>query len=163
MAWRRAAYGQETKKTVPTVVVPCGSTVRELSGRCYNKLVDSFFAIPETSRQGALMAAHQLDSSAARRGVLTAGSKQPKRRISDTELGPMSSITVEGFAELHYTVAEIAEKWKLSEDAVRRLFEKEPGVLVLGKEGSTGGRRRYTTLRIPESVAARVHRRLSKV
>ena len=73
----------------------------------------------------------------------------------------MSSSTVEGFAESHYTVAEIAEKWKLSEDAVRRLFEKEPGVLVLGKDGATGGRRRYTTLRIPASVVERVHKRLS--
>ncbi len=75
----------------------------------------------------------------------------------------MGSTTTEGFVELHYTVAEIAEKWKLSEDAVRHLFEKEPGVLVLGRDGRTSGRRRYTTLRIPESVAARVHRRLSKV
>ncbi len=74
----------------------------------------------------------------------------------------MDSSTAEGFAELHYTVAEIAEKWKLSEDAVRRLFEKEPGVLVLGKNGSTGGRRGYTTLRIPASVVERVHRRLSR-
>jgi len=75
----------------------------------------------------------------------------------------MSTTMIEGFAELHYTVADIAEKWKLSEDAVRRLFEKEPGVLVLGKGGAASGRRRYTTLRIPESVVARVHRRLSKV
>ena len=75
----------------------------------------------------------------------------------------MGSSTAEGFVELHYTVAEIAEKWKLSEDAIRRLFEKEPGVLVLGRDGQASGRRRYTTLRIPESVAARVHRRLSKV
>lgn len=75
----------------------------------------------------------------------------------------MNSKTAECFAELHYTVAEIAEKWKLSEDAVRRLFEKEPGILVLGSVGRTSGRRRYTTLRIPESVAVRVHQRLSKV
>lgn len=75
----------------------------------------------------------------------------------------MNSNTIEDFAELHYTVAEIAERWKLSEDVVRRLFEKEPGVLVLGRDGRTAGRRRYSTLRIPESVAARVHRRLSKV
>lgn len=74
----------------------------------------------------------------------------------------MGSTTTEGFVELHYTVAEIAEKWKLSEDVVRRLFEKEPGVLVLGKDGTTNGRRRYTTLRIPVSVVERVHKRLSR-
>lgn len=73
----------------------------------------------------------------------------------------MGSSTAEGFVELHYTVAEIAEKWKLSEDAVRRLFEKEAGVLVLGKDGATSGRRRYTTLRIPASVVERVYKRLS--
>jgi hypothetical protein len=88
---------------------------------------------------------------------------QPKASHAGMKLGPMNSNILEGFAELHYTVAEIAEKWKLSEDAVRRLFEKEPGVLILGRDDRAGGRRRYTTLRIPESVASRVHRRLSKV
>ncbi len=49
--------------------------------------------------------------------------------------------------------------WNLGEDAIRRLFEKEPGVVVLSN--SRRGKRRYRTLRIPESVAQRVHRRLS--
>lgn len=65
------------------------------------------------------------------------------------------------FDERHYTVAEISTMWNLSPDAVRRLFEDEPGVLVFGHTGAAGGRRRYTTLRIPESVVERVHRRLS--
>lgn len=56
------------------------------------------------------------------------------------------------FQEPHYTVAEIADQWKLSRDTVRKIFAKEAGVLVVG-EG-------YQTLRIPESVKARVHRRL---
>jgi hypothetical protein len=63
-------------------------------------------------------------------------------------------------AERHYTVAEIAEMWKLSKDAVRRLFCNEPGVLTLGKR-ACGRKRRYTTLRIPQSVLERVHRQLS--
>jgi len=63
--------------------------------------------------------------------------------------------------ERHYTVEEIAEAWKLSTDKVRRLFEKEPDVLVLENRGSWS-KRRYRTLRIPESVAARVYRRLLK-
>jgi hypothetical protein len=67
-----------------------------------------------------------------------------------------------GFAERHYSVAEIAEMWNLSVDAVRKIFQNEPGVLVLGDQGSTI-KRRYTTLRIPESVVQRVHRRLTKV
>jgi hypothetical protein len=64
--------------------------------------------------------------------------------------------------ERHYSVAEVAELWNLSRDAVRRLFQKEPGVLVIGDARPKYGRRSYTTLRIPESVLQRVHRRLSK-
>jgi hypothetical protein len=67
------------------------------------------------------------------------------------------------FAIRHYTVAEIAALWSLSDDAVRKLFEKEPGVLVLGESHPRRGKRRYTTLRIPECVLERVHRRLSVV
>lgn len=73
------------------------------------------------------------------------------------------AVYVPGFAERHFTVAQIAEMWQLSPDSVRRLFEREPGVLALGSDHSTGYRRRYTTLRVPESVLARVHRRLCTV
>jgi hypothetical protein len=66
------------------------------------------------------------------------------------------------FTERHYTVAEIAVLWNLSQDAVRRIFESEPGVLVIGGERSSQTRR-YRTLRIPESVLQRVHRRLANV
>jgi hypothetical protein len=61
-------------------------------------------------------------------------------------------------AERHYTVGEIAEMLNLSEDAVRRLFCNEPGVLSFGKP-RLGSKRRYTTLRIPESVLDRVRLR----
>jgi len=62
--------------------------------------------------------------------------------------------------ERHYAVAEIAEIWNLSADKVRELFENEPGVLVIG-ERSPRHKRRYVTLRIPQSVLERVHRCLS--
>lgn len=62
--------------------------------------------------------------------------------------------------ERHYTPEEIAGLWKLSADTVRRLFEREPGVLVI--ERAISRARRYRTLRIPESVAQRVHRRMSR-
>jgi len=63
----------------------------------------------------------------------------------------------------HYTVKEVAERWHLSDDAVRSIFEHEPGVLVLGGERKPGKRRKaYVTLRIPLDVVERVHRRLSK-
>ena len=64
------------------------------------------------------------------------------------------------FQERHYTVAQIAEIWSLSREVIRKLFENEPDVLVIGNEG-TRSKRGYHTMRIPESVMERVHRRLS--
>jgi hypothetical protein len=61
--------------------------------------------------------------------------------------------------ERHFTPQEIAELWKLDESTVRRMFIDEPGVLVYGKEKRRDGRRDYVTLRIPASVAQRVHER----
>jgi hypothetical protein len=66
------------------------------------------------------------------------------------------------FEERHYTVAEVATAWNISKDAARRMFQNEPGVLVLPKR-TKGSKRRYTTLRIPQSVVERVHRRCSYV
>lgn len=63
----------------------------------------------------------------------------------------------------HYSPAEIAERWNLSADTIRKLFENEPGVLVIGASIRRRGKRRYMTLRIPEFVLERVHRRLSRV
>jgi hypothetical protein len=61
--------------------------------------------------------------------------------------------------ERHYSVAQVAEQWGLSTDTVRRLFEHEPGVLVIEPErGRMSRRRRYRTLRIPAAVVERVHR-----
>ncbi len=58
--------------------------------------------------------------------------------------------------ERHWSVAEIAAAWNLSQDVVRRLFCNEPGVLVIGRRVK-GTKRRYTTLRVPQSVLERVH------
>jgi hypothetical protein len=64
------------------------------------------------------------------------------------------------FEERHYTVGDIADLWSLSPDVVRKLFQREPDVLVICDQAPKG-KRRYMTLRIPQSVAERVHRRLS--
>lgn len=66
-------------------------------------------------------------------------------------------------AERHYSVAEVAKMWNLSTDMIRRLFAKEPGVLVFERDKGRVHKRRYATLRIPESVVERVHRRCSLV
>lgn len=78
-------------------------------------------------------------------------------RHAPTPLPPCVSL----FAERHYSVKEVAALWSISPDAARRIFQNEPGVLALGDQSSPH-RRRYTTLRIPESILERVHRRMCK-
>jgi hypothetical protein len=63
--------------------------------------------------------------------------------------------------EKHYTPNDLAKAWGVSVDSIRRLFRDEPGVLKMG-EKSPSHKRQYLTLRIPESVAGRVHKRLSE-
>jgi hypothetical protein len=75
----------------------------------------------------------------------------------------MTSASQSPAAERHYTVAEVAAMWNLSKDAVRRLFQNESGVLVLGETSPRRRKRMYTTLRIPQSVVERVHSRCSLV
>lgn len=62
--------------------------------------------------------------------------------------------------ERHYTPAELGKIWNLSADTVRRMFESEPGVLVFENPVRSSSRR-FRTLRIPESVAERVHSHFS--
>lgn len=62
--------------------------------------------------------------------------------------------------ERHFSPSELAEQWNLSEDTVRRIFERESDVLIF-ENPERGSSRRRRTLRIPESVAERVYRRLS--
>jgi hypothetical protein len=62
--------------------------------------------------------------------------------------------------ERHYSPAELGELWSLSADTVRRMFECEPGVLVFENPVRSSSRR-SRTLRIPQSVAERVHTRFS--
>jgi hypothetical protein len=69
-------------------------------------------------------------------------------REDSANRGPATT-AAPAFAAQHYTVAEIASMWKLSEDTIRAVFEGEPDVLVFGSEKPRFGRRRYSTLRIP--------------
>ncbi len=63
--------------------------------------------------------------------------------------------------EKHYSVMEIAKLWALSEKTVRRIFEREPGVIQWSRE-ETAHKRGYRTLRVPETILHRVHRKLRK-
>jgi transcriptional regulator GlxA family with amidase domain len=64
--------------------------------------------------------------------------------------------------EKHYSVKELANLWNLSDRTIRRMFVGEPGVVEWGT-CERRMKRAYKTLRIPESVARRVHRRLRRV
>jgi hypothetical protein len=68
----------------------------------------------------------------------------------------------EGLAvsETHYSPTELAKAWGVSAETIRTIFRAERGVLKIGAAG-TKYRRPYITLRIPESVAQRVHDRLA--
>src|ERR1035438_3992302 len=61
--------------------------------------------------------------------------------------------------EKHYSVIEISKLWALSEKTVRRIFEREPGVIRWSREEKLH-KRGYRTLRVPETVLHRVHRKL---
>jgi hypothetical protein len=69
-----------------------------------------------------------------------------------------SNLTKDRALEKHYSASEVAEVWGVSVDLVRNVFRQEPDVLALDRTK----RGKYVTLRIPESVMIRVHRRLSQ-
>ncbi len=61
--------------------------------------------------------------------------------------------------EQHFTLGEVAKRLHLSVATTKSLFENEPGVLKIVREG-TATKRRHTTIRVPESIVIRVHRSL---
>jgi hypothetical protein len=61
----------------------------------------------------------------------------------------------------HLTPEALGEAWGVSAQTIRNIFADEPGVLRIGQKKN--GRRGYVSLRIPESVVERVHKRLSAV
>jgi len=85
--------------------------------------------------------------------------------LAETTGRELSAGIMPGLAgERHFTPKELAGLWKLSETKIRRLFQNEPGVLRIGEPSRRVGRklkRSYFTMRIPESVAIRVHRQLT--
>ena len=67
--------------------------------------------------------------------------------------------------EKHYTPQELADLWHFDQSKIRRMFMNENGVVRLGEPSRRVGRtlkRKYLTMRIPESVAERVYARLTK-
>jgi hypothetical protein len=60
-----------------------------------------------------------------------------------------------------YTVAEVAALTGFSRGTITRLFEREPGVILLERP-SKMNKRRYRSVRIPHAVYERVIRRLTQ-
>jgi len=68
-----------------------------------------------------------------------------------------SALDAGSFAEKHYRIGELAERWGLGRETVRKLVKNEPGVIQIRQ----GRKKAHTTYTIPESVARRIHTRLS--
>jgi transcriptional regulator GlxA family with amidase domain len=58
------------------------------------------------------------------------------------------------------TVAEVANLTGLSRQTITRMFEREPGVLVIGRS-ETMHKRGYRSIRIPRAVYERVVRKVT--
>jgi hypothetical protein len=70
-----------------------------------------------------------------------------------------------GLIDQYFAPIQIAERLAISIDKARRLFQNEPGVLKIGEPSRRLGRvlkRRYYTLRIPETVVERVIARMTQ-
>jgi hypothetical protein len=59
--------------------------------------------------------------------------------------------------EPHFRVGQLAKQWNYGYETVRNLVKTEPGVLHL----KLGKKRSNTTYSVPESVAIRIHTRLT--
>jgi hypothetical protein len=74
---------------------------------------------------------------------------------------PNPAVAIPQAVERSYSPQEIAKAHSLSVDTVCRQFENEPGVEVWVRPNRIS-KRRYRTLRIPESVLKRVLQRISQ-
>ena len=59
--------------------------------------------------------------------------------------------------EKHYRISELARMWGLGRETLRVMVKDEPGVIKI----RMGRKKAHTTYSIPESVAARLHLRLT--
>lgn len=77
------------------------------------------------------------------------------RRIVDDS----GAIDSERFAEKHFRIGELAERWGLGRETIRKLVKDEPGVILIRQ----GRKKAHTTYSVPESVARKIHTRLARV
>ena len=82
-----------------------------------------------------------------------------QHELASSASGERSTSAVFSDLERHFTVAELSKRWFFSKNTIRRLFSQEPGVVRIARP-QTRSKRGYTSMRIPERIAERVHRRL---
>lgn len=63
--------------------------------------------------------------------------------------------------EKHSTPKEVAQRWGYSEDTILKLFRERKGVIAVGTPPGRGRRPRIT-IRIPESLEAKVYSEISR-
>jgi hypothetical protein len=86
---------------------------------------------------------------------LAAQQERMRRRHGDTVAKADVSVTrIPSKEERYYSVSEVAELWNLSENTVRNVFSKVPGVLKIGSK-------KYKTLRVPAKVLRETTAKLS--
>ena len=61
--------------------------------------------------------------------------------------------------EPHYAPGDLARLWGLSSNFIRNRFKDEKGVIVIDRPEELH-KRAYSTIRIPRSVAVRIHEKL---
>jgi hypothetical protein len=79
--------------------------------------------------------------------------------LSTNQFHALTPAAAPASIEPHYKPEELGKLWGLSANCIRSLFENEPGVLKIVRPEKLH-KRRYISLRIPASVAGRVHARL---
>lgn len=79
----------------------------------------------------------------------------PNKRLPNVNRGTPNARSVSAPWGKVYSPAELAREWRLSENSIRRLFQDQEGVFVLG-DSNPRGKRGYCTIRIPQCVAERV-------
>jgi hypothetical protein len=74
-------------------------------------------------------------------------------------VGGSGLLNDQAFIEKHYRIAELAGIWGIGRETVRKIVKDEPGVIQIRQ----GRKKTHTTYSVPESVARRIHSRMSNV
>ena len=81
------------------------------------------------------------------------GSKRRRRKLVGITSTPGPQLPA---LEPHFTPDQLAEMWSMSPNSVRRLCEEEGGCLVIVRPEQLH-KRRYKTVRMPQSTAIKIY------